>query len=779
MAKLKLDYYKGKDLYSDGDVENELLEIAKSGLPFPTEAGTRGDSAKGQDATNFPVLYHFARVRENILNWYPFAEGAACLEIGSGCGAVTGLLCRRMARVISVELSKRRAEVNFERHKVYENLEIWVGNLNDMQFDGLFDYVILNGVFEYAESFTPGDDPYGSFLENIRRFLKPDGVILVAIENRLGLKYFAGAPEDHTDGYFDGIRGYEKSSGARTFSRGEWEALMKRCGLPYYKFYYPYPDYKFPQEIFTDASLKEQRYGRPTWNFTKYRMALFEETKMAATLSAEGVMAQFANSFLIEMSAAPLQAQREIQYVKLSTDRADEFSIATLIEKRREAADIAGETARGRADQAASEQARDQREETAGAELAESQEKDPAAVGHTKKRVEETPGAGHTGKLGKVQAGAGQSRARERRVVVKRAMTEAAGRHIARMLSWQEYDCGSWRPLRGTAEGDGIVYPFLEQKSLAQLAADAVQKGDLAAVKELVGKVADNKSENGIRFCFMSERTEAERERFREVFGEEEPAGDAACICPANIDLILDNLFETGEGYQVIDCEWIFDFPVPVPFVLWRAVNELYSNYPALEQQCPKTDFLAEFGIDTGMDRVFWDWSTHFAEKYVGANRMLRFSRPEIGISIEEFRQRLREKEHMISQLFVDTGNGYSEEQKLVAETELADGAFSVSFDLGQFSGVRSVRFDPLEGKPCICRIDAERTTAKLQAENAAAATPEGDLFLTFDPIYRVKRDAGADRLTISGEIKVLSVEEALARANGLLARPRRRFPFL
>ena len=53
MAIFTLDYYKGEDLYSDGDVENELLAIAKSGAR-PEE----------QEEAAFPVLYHFARARE-------------------------------------------------------------------------------------------------------------------------------------------------------------------------------------------------------------------------------------------------------------------------------------------------------------------------------------------------------------------------------------------------------------------------------------------------------------------------------------------------------------------------------------------------------------------------------------------------------------------------------------------------------------------------------------------------------------------------------------------
>ncbi len=748
MAIFKLDYYKGEDLYSDGDVENELLAIAKSGVR-PEE----------QEGAAFPVLYHFARARENILNWYPFAQGASCLEIGSGCGAITGLLCRRMARVVSAELSKRRAEINFERHKGCDNLEIWVGNLNDMEFDGLFDYVILNGVFEYAESFTPGSDPYGTFLKNVRRFLKPDGVILVAIENRLGLKYFAGAPEDHTDGYFDGIKGYEESSGARTFSRGEWEALMKRCGLVHYRFYYPYPDYKFPQEIFTDESLKEQKYGRPTWNFTKYRMELFGETKMAATLSGEGVMDRFANSFLIEMSAAELCGKRgsgDIQYVKLSTDRADEFSIATIIEERKREQDLPGQ-------------------------------RKPENTGTASGRSDE----------GTVRA------------VRKCPMTDAARGHIRAMLAQMDRDYGCWQPLGGTAEGDGVVYPYLTQKSLAQQAADAIREGDLAAVKALVKKAAAlygecansgktdgnskdisgmteeiNTDSGNLSGVFgkkgrISDMTEDERARFREVFGSRELAGDFSCVCPANIDLILDNIFEVDGKYQVIDCEWIFDFPVPAPFLLWRTINELYSSQPVLHQLCEKTEFMTEFGIDAEMDAVFWAWSTHFAEQYVGANRLLNHSTPELWISLEEFRRKLREKEYMVSQLFVDTGEGFSEEQKLVEEAKLKDGKFSVAFDLSAYQNVRAVRFDPLEGRPCICRIDAAQTTGKLQAENAAAAVPEGDLFLTADPIYQVKLNPVPGRIAVCGEIEILSAEEALERANAILSKLHRKLPFL
>ncbi len=69
-----------------------------------------------------------------------------------------------------MELSKRRADINFARHGHLDNLEIMVGNLNDMQFSQSFDYIVLNGVFEYAMSFTEGENPYRDFLSYVAGF---------------------------------------------------------------------------------------------------------------------------------------------------------------------------------------------------------------------------------------------------------------------------------------------------------------------------------------------------------------------------------------------------------------------------------------------------------------------------------------------------------------------------------------------------------------------------------------------------------------------------------
>ena len=508
---------------------------------------------------------------------------------------------------------------------------------------------------------------------------------------------FAGAPEDHTNGYFDGIAGYPDNHSVRTFSKGEWERLMEACGFSYHRFYYPYPDYKFPREVFTDESLKEQKYGLPTWNFTKYRMALFREGQVAETIQQDGRMDYFANSFLIEMSRNQIRADKKVLYAKMSTDRDRHFSIATTIEEQN------GE-----------------------------------------------------------------------KVVVKQPMTNEAKRHLQNMQNKQK-DYGSWSGLVGQTEGDAVVTPFLQEKSLGYQAKQAIYAHDVAKVKELITTVSTmcekEAAANGNRHIVSQEMSGRERTEFAQVFGTSQICPDLPCIAPANIDLILDNIFEKDGKYFVIDCEWIFDFPVPVAFIIWRAINELYSSYPQMEQDCRMQELLEEYQITQEMSETFHKWGTYFAEHYVGANRVLHYSIPEIGISLEEFRKRHQEKDLLNCQLFVDTGNGFREEEKIQAETVLQDGAFRVTFDLKNFKDWKALRFDPLEGKPCICRIDHAGTNAKLKAANASGKVEHGDLFLTTDPVYLVKMEENKDQVKISGMIAVLSMEEALERANWLLGK--------
>ena len=287
-------YSPDKDIYSDGDIENEILQIVKD---------NREEEVLRED-NRWPILYHFSKTRQNILSWYSFKDNARLLEIGTGCGATTGLFCARNLQVTGVESSKRRATITAYRNKEYENLQLYVGNFIDMKFENKFDYITLIGVLEYSNMFLPeGHNSFTEMLEHCRCLLEDDGKIFIAIENRLGMKYFAGAAEDHTGRRFEGIENYPEGNGVRTFSRSELQNLIRDAGFSQVEWFYPYPDYKLPRQIFSDEFLPTAELLTVVVEaYDNARVQLFDEMQAIKSLAGTEEFKIFSNSYLLIVS---------------------------------------------------------------------------------------------------------------------------------------------------------------------------------------------------------------------------------------------------------------------------------------------------------------------------------------------------------------------------------------------------------------------------------------------------------------------------------------------
>lgn len=292
---LDYTYYPGEDKYSDGAIEDEMLEIAKN---YREEEWPRVITER----KNWPVLYHFSHVRENIIEWLPMTGQEHVLEIGAGLGAITGVLTRKAASVKCIDLSRRRSMINAYRHRDCENLTMLVGNFQDIEenLTEQFDLITLIGVFEYAQFSIQSENPFVDYLARIMRHLKPGGRLVIAIENRLGLKYWAGATEDHTGVYFEGIEGYPTTDYVRTFSKPELERVMRDAGFEDFVFYYPYPDYKLPERIYSDEYLpKKGELNRNRQNYDRERTQIFREELAYDSLIESGLFGLYSNSFLV------------------------------------------------------------------------------------------------------------------------------------------------------------------------------------------------------------------------------------------------------------------------------------------------------------------------------------------------------------------------------------------------------------------------------------------------------------------------------------------------
>ena len=324
IGKVKLDYskYPGEDFYCDGAVEDELLDIVKNYSPVEY-AGVI------EERKSWPILYHLSALRENIVDWIPMKKTDKVLEVGSGCGAITGALARKAGSVTCVDLSKKRSLINAYRHSECDNVTIHVGNFKDIEpeLPKDFDYICLIGVFEYGQGYIGGQTPYQDFLNILLPHLAKDGRLVIAIENKYGLKYFAGCKEDHLGTWFSGIENYVDGGGVRTFSRRGLERIFRSCGVQEYHFYYPYPDYKFMTALYSDAYLPGKgELTNNLRNFDRDRMLLFDEKNAFDGIAEDGLFPIFSNSYI-----AVIGKNFDVKYVKYSNDRAPEYAIKTEI----------------------------------------------------------------------------------------------------------------------------------------------------------------------------------------------------------------------------------------------------------------------------------------------------------------------------------------------------------------------------------------------------------------------------------------------------------------
>ncbi len=299
--------------YSDGaDVETSIRDL----LAGERELGSTQRIAPTEQAHSWPVRYHLAPERANLVRHLCFAD-LEVLELGAGMGGLSRYLAEESGHLTVVEGSERRLAALRERLRDLDGWTAWQGRIEAFETEARFDVVCVVGVLEYAELHLRipegyAGDAYDFFLERATTLLKPDGVLLLAIENRLGLKYWSGAGEDHSGGLFDGIVGYPASPAARTFSRRELYQRLGRQGLQVAEEYFPYPDYKLPNSVLhaeileADSDLAADLAGyRPFHDPMSRRSVLFPDYLALHSIGKAGLLADLANSFLLAAGRDP------------------------------------------------------------------------------------------------------------------------------------------------------------------------------------------------------------------------------------------------------------------------------------------------------------------------------------------------------------------------------------------------------------------------------------------------------------------------------------------
>lgn len=126
-------------------------------------------------------------------------------------------------------------------------------------------------------------------------------------------------------------------------------------------------------------------------------------------------------------------------------------------------------------------------------------------------------------------------------------------------------------------------------------------------------------------------------------------------------------------------------------------------------------------------------------------------------------------KKRHIAQLYFNIGDGYNEQDKVTAPIDINDNPIKVHFSIGR--QVNSLRFDPVEGFPCLVTIKDVRSDASIERLNPLNFNPCEELdeatdeFFTIDPAYNIVGEFdGMTYLEIEYNVVPISSLEAMEK---------------
>jgi SAM-dependent methyltransferase len=286
---------------------------------------------------------HLSPVRANILRPLESLCRGRVLELGSGCGIITRYLGELGGDVVALEASAHRASITRQRTADLNNVTVVCDRIEDFNAEQKFDVVTMIGVLQYARIFSRcGDRAELDFLKNAARQLNEEGVLVIAIQNKLGLKYFSGFPEPNVDVPYYGLENQYGPETIIRFGLNQLKNILGSVGLSAQEVLFPLPDYHMPVSLLSSKALDPKgRFAgspmligtvgrdraRPDWIIPSFSLEQVWES-----VHENGLAEDLANSFLIvagktNKSVAPLRESPDLAW-HYSVERHPAFATA-------------------------------------------------------------------------------------------------------------------------------------------------------------------------------------------------------------------------------------------------------------------------------------------------------------------------------------------------------------------------------------------------------------------------------------------------------------------
>lgn len=226
-------------------------------------------------------------LEKNIISWYPFEDKSK-------------ILCINVVSKEIIKVLKKATNIVDQIDGVDEESKI-----QDKKYDYVFLYGINKETFKLEE-----------YLKFIQSHLTENGTILIVGNNKYGLESYNVDVKTDKEEHF--------------YSKKEIEEELKKNNMIKYKFYYPLPNYKTPNVIFTDEYLPDQEsILRDLTLYNESEICVLDERKKYIEIIEEEkeFFTLFANSFFIEIS----NKDNGIKFISFNNSRKEKYRINTIM----------------------------------------------------------------------------------------------------------------------------------------------------------------------------------------------------------------------------------------------------------------------------------------------------------------------------------------------------------------------------------------------------------------------------------------------------------------
>ncbi len=251
-------------------------------------------------------------IRQGLLQWYDIKKDSTVLYIGNHEDDIAKMLAGKSIALQCVSVEQTCDSGWQQEH------------------NGVFDYLISIEALEQCKH--PED-----ILHFWKSLLKESGILLLGMNNRLGIRYFCGDRDPYTGRNFDGVEGYrrayakkEDSFQGRCYSRHELEDMLKNAGWSHSRFYSVLPDLQNAGLIYAQDYLPNEDLATRVFPTYHYPDSVFlEEASLYRGLMENGIFHTMANAWLVE--CCPEEAVSDVLHVTCSMERGRERALYTLI----------------------------------------------------------------------------------------------------------------------------------------------------------------------------------------------------------------------------------------------------------------------------------------------------------------------------------------------------------------------------------------------------------------------------------------------------------------